>query len=203
MLAVTLPGSGPGRPVASSTVTASSAPATASASAPATGSATPTGTAQVLSAFEEMLPADTTVQLGGPDGGPAIMGPSKDHATGLWMLQVVMTVQGSGAKGDSSVEFSLYDGAWAHSCAEAGSRIGIQGGCTSRSLDGGELFRITRSDAFSPSEFYLWLSPGGFTTELSITSQAEADFPLTASQIDDVLTDPLWATLADRLPDLA
>ncbi|WP_034267326.1 hypothetical protein [Actinospica robiniae] len=199
VLAVTLPGSGSGRAVASPIGTASvsaSADPTASA-ATSSASATPTGTALVLSTLEEMLPAATTT-LSGPEGGPGIVGPVKDYDTGLWMMWADMTVQASGAKGDSLLVFSLYDGAWARSCADVGDRTGI-GGCTSRSLDGGTLFRVIRNDPYSPTEIFVWLSPSGFTTEVLFTSQAVADFPLTTSQVEAVLTNPFWGTAAGRL----
>lgn len=180
----------------------------ASPSAPASGnpSATPpTATVgavtstQLLHDFEGMLPVSAVVLQRGGDGGPMATTPSKDVVSGLWDTQIAVTLQSPGM--GSYVIFSLYDGAWANSCAKAENRTGVSGSCAATSVQGGSLFTITQAgtSGLNPAVYYVWLSAGGYSTELSISDTTVSDFQLTDTQVTGILTAQLWGTLAGKL----
>ncbi|MBR7832296.1 hypothetical protein KDL01_03445 [Actinospica durhamensis] len=194
----------PGSP-SPSTVASGSASASASASPSVnpstTGAAGATGVtaAQLLQDFEGMLPSGAVVLQRGGDGGPSATTPAKDLVSGLWDTQIEVTLQSPG--NGSYVIFSLYDGAWAHSCATAENRTGVSGSCTTTSVAGGSLYTMTQSgtSGMNPGVWYVWLSPSGYCTELSISDKSTADFQLTLTQVEGILTASTWGPLAPRL----
>lgn len=183
-----------------------------SASPPVSGnpsaSATPTGgtgtgavtSAQMLQSFEALLPSGAVVLQRGGDGGPMATTPSKDVVSGLWNSQVAVTLQSPGI--GSFVIFSLYQGAWARSCAQAENRTGVSTSCTTTSLAGGKLFTVMEpgnGGGMNPVEYFVWLSPAGYTTEVSISDSSVADFQLTTAEVKGILTNATWPPLAGRL----
>ena len=187
-------------PSAIETATASGNPS-ANPSGTASGSGGGVTASQLLQDFEGMLPSGAVVLQRGGDGGPGATTPSKDVVSGLWDAQVEVTLQSPGE--GSYVIFSLYAGAWANSCAKAENRTGVSGSCTTTSVQGGTLFTVTQQ-AYAGSGagvWYVWLSSTGYSTELSISDKAVADFQLTSTQIKGILTAQTWAPLAARLAD--
>lgn len=205
-LAVLLPGGAAGRSVPVAVGTSGSASTAASATASPGGGPSTEATAastsvmvvnsaQALQSFTGLLPSSAVVVQ--PFAADMV-----DAASKLWVAQVTVTLQGPGNDSASHVDFSLYGGTWARSCAQASERIRTGGSCTTTSLAGGTLFTFDKggTDPTHTTAYDVWLSPDGYTTELAITDVAASAFELTTAQIEDIVTADVWATLIDKLP---
>lgn len=189
-------------PSPSTTASASGSPdpTGAPSGGPSAGASGALSSTVMLNAFEGMLPAGSVVLQRGGDGGPMATSPNQDIVSGLWNSQVAVTLRSPGLY--SYVIFSLYDGTWARSCAQAENRTGASGSCTSAGYKRGTLFTVEEpgnGTGSNPVYYYVWLSPSGYTTELSISDSSVADFQLSKSEIETILTGFLWAQFAPRL----
>lgn len=167
---------------------------------PSAGASGPVTSALMLQTFEGMLPSNAVILQRGGDGGPMATAPNLDSVSGLWESQVAVTLRSPGLY--SYVTFSLYDGKWARSCAQAENRTGLSYSCTSSALSGGTLFSLEEpgnGTGSNPLYEWVWLSPNGYTVELGISDSSVADFQLSPSQVKSILTGSAWARFAPRL----
>lgn len=188
--------SGADTPTTSRTSTPTATPA------PDTGSVTP---AEVLQTLLGSLPASVT-RIPDAQGDPQWAdGPGVDKADGDWYVSAGTTLESPSATG-SSVSLTVMHGAQTTTCAEAEARSSTDTDtCTVGRIDGGTL--ITDKAGSDPSAplseptwQYYWLSPAGNEIDLSVTDASVSDFALAQQPAIDMLTDPGWDQLADRLP---
>jgi hypothetical protein len=164
------------------------------------GSVTP---AEVLQTLLGSLPA-SAVRI--PDSQGDLQwadGPDVNKFNGDWYVSAGAILKSPSPTG-SSVSLTVMHGAQTTTCAEAEARSSMDT-CGSSHLDGGTL--ITDEAGSDPSAplseptwQYYWLSPSGNEIDLSIVDVSVSDFALPQQAAIDVVTDPGWDRLADRLP---
>lgn len=167
---------------------------------PNAGSVTPT---EVLQTFLGSLPASAARVPDAQGDLQWAYGPDVDKFNGDWYLSAGATLKSPSSTG-SSVSVTVMHGSQTTTCAEAEARSSTDT-CTVSRVESGTLITDKASGDPSaplsePTWQYYWLSPSGNEIDLSIVDASVSDFALSRQAVIDILADPGWDRLADRLP---
>lgn len=166
-------------------------------------------TAQILHTYEGTLPRGLDILPGPGDSAPLTTIVQTDPTSGMWnaVAQVDVRVPSTGspgsAEGSSVLGVEVWPHAWVESCADVQPKLQLSGSCSTSAVDGGTLITVNAAAAgqgFAAYWQYCWDSPSGYEVDFSIIDVDPVAIPLTVQQSIGVMTNPVWASIAARIP---
>lgn len=161
-------------------------------------------TAAVLQgSIEYALPAGAqVVGLGGPL--PSTNIELVDASTHSWYAQDTVTIKSSGQFG-TLIAVSVDHTGGSDTCSALNQGIGGgKGQCTRSALAGGTLLDEAVPEGVLSSdgvfEIFEWFSPTGYGMYVQLQDSTTADFAVTKAQIEALLTNQVFAAIAQALP---
>lgn len=156
----------------------------------------------IQGALEYALPSSAQViRTGGPGNVNVEVVDPDSHS---WYVQTSVTIKSSGQLG-TLVAVTVTHTAGSDTCSalDQTSADG-HGQCTRSTVDGGQLLDdvvpLGTGASDGVFEFFEWVSPAGYRTDLELQDDTVADFALTKAQAEALLTDQVFADVARALP---